>query len=92
MGRDTEVTKLSVLKDNPATVPGESSSEVVNTENVERTRSNMLDATDKGKAVENKLSGEWKNIKSKFPDNYQKHVVITASVVIFIVFCLRLIL
>ncbi|KDR24059.1 hypothetical protein L798_09394 [Zootermopsis nevadensis] len=64
MGRDTEVTKLSVLEDDQGTLPRESSSEVVSTETTERSRSNMLNATDKGKGVENKPSGELKNIKS----------------------------
>lgn len=91
MGRDTEVTKLSVLEDDQGTLPRESSSEVVSTETTERSISNMLNATDKGKAVENKPSGELKNIKSKFQDGYRKHVI-TAGVVIVIVFCLRLIL
>jgi hypothetical protein len=100
VGRDTDATELSVFKENPATMLRENSSEVVNTENVERTgsnvkekfRSNVLDDNDKSKTVKNKLSGEWKNIKSKFPEGYQKHVLIISGVVICIVCCLRFIL
>jgi len=100
VGRDTSVTKFSVFKDNLTTMRRETSSEIVNTENVERTgnkvkekfRSIILDAADKSKTVGRKLSGEWRKIKSKFPDGYQKHVVITAGIVVCIVCCYRLIL
>lgn len=99
-GQDTDAAELSVSKENRATKLRASSCEVVNTENVERIgsnvkekfRSNILDAIDKSKTVKNKLSGEWKNIKSKFPDGYQWHVVILSGVVICTVCCLRFIL
>lgn len=99
-GQDTDATELSVFKENRATKLRVSSCEVVDTENVEgigskvkeKCRSNILDAIDKSKTVKNKLSEEWKNIKSKFPDGYQWHVVILSGVVICIVFCLRFIL
>lgn len=91
VGRDTDVRKFRILNDNTATMPRESSSEIVNTENVEKTISDTLYATDKGKAVENEQSLKWKNMKSKFQDSCKKHAVI-ASGIIFILFCLRLIL
>jgi hypothetical protein len=92
VGRDTGVTKLSVLKENLATMRTESSSEAVHTGNVKGTRSSMFDATDKCEVVKNEVSGKWKNIRSKYTDGYQKHVVITFGVVICIFCCLRLIL
>lgn len=100
VGQDTDATQLSVFKENRATKLKASSCEIVNTENVERIgsnvkekfRSNILDAIDKSKTVTNKLSGEWKNIKSKFPDGYLWHVVILSGVVICTVCCLKFIL
>lgn len=100
VGQDTDATELSIFKENQATKPRASSCEVVNTENVGRTGSNVkekfrntiLDATDKSKTVQNKLSGEWTNIKSKFPDGYRWHVVILSGVIVCMVCCLRFIL
>jgi hypothetical protein len=100
LGQDTDCTELSVSKEDEATMHRASRSEVVVTQNIERTgsngnekfRSNILDAIDKSNTVKNKLSGVWNNIKSKFPEGYQKHVVIISGIVICTVCCLRFVL
>jgi hypothetical protein len=94
-GQDTDGTELSVSKEDRTTMHRASRCEVV-TESIERTgsngkekfRSNILDTVDKSNTVRNKLSGVWNNIKSKFPEGYQKHVVIIYGVVICSVCCL----
>jgi hypothetical protein len=100
LGQDTDGTELRISKENRVTMHRANSCEVVNTENVGRIGSNgkdkfgsnILDATDKSNTVKNKLSGVWTDIKSKFPEGYQKHVIIISGVVICTVCFLRFIL
>lgn len=101
VGRDTGVSELSVFKEIPATVHRETSNEVVTSEDAEATgssvkekfRSSMLDSvTDKNEKVKSIVTRKWRHIRSKFPIGFQKHVVFTCGVFIFIVCCLRFVM
>jgi len=98
VGRDTGVSELSVFKEIPATMHRETSNEVVTSEDVEATgssvkekiKTSMLDnVTDKNEKFKTIVTGKWRHIRSKFPNGFQKHVVFTCGVFIFIVWCLR---
>lgn len=101
VGRDTGVSELSVFKKIPAKMRRETSNEVVTSEDAEVTgssvkekfRSSMLDnVTEKNEKVKTIVTGKWRHIRRKFPNGFQKHVVLTCGFFIFIVCCLRFVM